>query len=77
MANIGELLYGVVGTAPNFGLRKEIELVPVLTSSKQSRKRKFNVVFVQVLKRSALYVQNLLFFIYLLGSCRLTFSRSP
>ena len=68
MANIGELPYGVLGTAPKFGLREEIEFVPVLTSSKQRRKRKFNVVFVQVVKKSPLLV------IYLLGSFRLTLS---
>ena len=64
MANIGELPYGILGTAPKFGLREEIEFVPVLTSSKQSRKRKFNVVFVQVVKKSPLLV------IYLLGLFR-------
>ena len=68
MPNIGELPYGVLGTAPKFGLREEIEFVPVLTSSKQRRKRKFNVVFVQVVKKSPLLV------IYLLGSFRLTLS---
>ena len=68
MANIGELPYGILGTAPKFGLREEIEFVPVLTSSKQSRKRKFNVVFAQVEKKSPLLV------IYLLGSFRLTLS---
>ena len=46
----------------------------VFTSSKQRRKRKFNVVLVQVIKKSALHVQNVLFFIYLLGSFCLTFS---
>ena len=74
IANIGELPYGVLATAPKFGLREEIELVRVFTSCKQRRKRKFNVVFVQVLKKSALHVQNLLFLIYLLGSFRLTLS---
>ena len=64
MANIGELPYGILGTAPKFGLREEIEFVSVLTSSKQRRKRKFNVVFVQVVKKSPLLV------IYLLGSFR-------
>ena len=73
MANVGELPYGVLGTAPKFGLREQIEFVPVFTSSKQCRKRKFNVMFAQVEKESALHVQNLLFFNYLLGSFRLTF----
>jgi len=73
MANVGELPYGVLGTAPKFGLREEIEFVPVFTSSKQCRKRKFNVVFEQDEKESAMHVQNLLFFNYLLGSFRLTF----
>ena len=72
MANIGELL----GTAPNckIGLREEIKFVPVFTSFKQRRIRKFTVVYVQVVKKSALHMQNLSFFIYLLGSFRLTFS---
>ena len=35
MANTGELPYGFLGTAPKFGLREEIEFVPVFTSSKQ------------------------------------------
>ena len=68
MANIGELPYGVYVTAPKFGLREETEFVPVFTSSKRRRKRKFTVLFVQVVKKSALDVQNLLLFIYLLGS---------
>ena len=63
MANKVELLYGVLGAAP-----KEIDFVPVFTSSKHRCKRNFTVVFVQVVKKSALDVQNLLFFIYLLGS---------
>ena len=48
VANIGELPYIVLGTAAKFGLREEIEFVPVFTSSKQPRKRKFNIVFVQL-----------------------------
>ena len=52
MENIGELPYGVLGTVPKFGLREEIEFVPLLTFSKQRRKMKFNVVFVQVVKKS-------------------------
>ena len=63
MANKVELPYRVLGTAP-----KEIDFVPVLTSSKHRCKRNFTVVFVQVVKKSALDVQNLFFFIYLLGS---------
>ena len=59
MANKGELPYGVLGTAPTFVLREEIEFVPVFKSSKQCRKRKFNVLFVQVVKKSSLHVQNL------------------
>ena len=50
MANISQLPDGDLGTAPKFGLREEIELVFVSTSSKQCRKRKFNVGFVQVFK---------------------------
>ena len=53
--------HGVLRTALKFGLREVIELVPVFTSSKQRRERKFNVAFVQILKKSALHVQNLLF----------------
>ena len=41
---------------------QQIEFVPVFTLFKQRRKRKFTVVFVQVVKKSALDVQNLLFF---------------
>ena len=33
MENIGELPYGVLGTVPKFGLREEIEFVPLLTLS--------------------------------------------
>ena len=29
MANVGELPYEVLATAPNFGLREEIEFAPV------------------------------------------------
>ena len=50
--------YGVPGTAPKLELREEIEFVPVFTSSKQRRKSKFYVVFVQVVKKSAVHVQN-------------------
>ena len=74
VANIGERPYGVLGTASKFRLREEIEFVPVFTSSKQRRKRKFNVVFVSVVKKSVLLVPNVLFFIYLSGWFRLTFS---
>ena len=66
MADIGELPKGVLRTAPKFGLREEIEFVPVFTPSKQRRKRNFTVVFLQVVKKSALDVQNS-FFIYFLG----------
>ena len=76
MANLGELPYGGLGTAAKFGLREGTEFAPVFTSSKQRRKRKFTVVYVQVVKKSALDVQNLLFFIYLLGSLSLP-SPSP
>ena len=62
-------LFGVLGTAPTFGLSEEIEFVPVFMSSKQCRKRKFfRVLFVlQVVKKSELDVQNLLFFHSLIG----------
>ena len=58
----------------SWGPHQRNEFSPVFTSSKQRRKRKFNVVFVQVVKKRALHVQNVLFFIYLLGSFCLTFS---
>ena len=67
LANIGERPYGVLGTASKFRLREEIEFAPVFTSSKQRRKRKFNVAFVQVVKKSLLHVQNVLFFDYRAG----------
>ena len=65
---IGELLYGLLGTAPKLGLREVNEFFPVFTSSKQRRKKKFTIVFLQVVKKSALDVQNFFFFICLLGS---------
>ena len=78
MACIGELPTEFWGPHPRFGLREEIELVPVFTSFKQRRKRTSNLVFAQVVrkeKRAArAKLQNLLFFIYLLGLFRLTFS---
>ena len=68
MVNIGEFLYRVLETAPKFGLREEIEFVPMyLRLGKQHRKRKFSVLFIQVVKKSALHVQNLLFFYLLIG----------
>ena len=50
-------------------ISEEIESVPVFTSSKQRRKRKFFTVqlFVQVVKKSTLDVQNLLSFLLLIG----------
>ena len=59
MANIGKLRYGVLGTDPNFGLREEIKFSYVYVLQ-QRLKKKFMVVFVQVVKRSVLDVQNLL-----------------
>ena len=67
---IGELLYGVLETAPKFGLREVIEFVPVFTSSKQRRKRKFTVVLVQVVEKSAQDVQNLWFLFTYWAHCR-------
>ena len=62
MANICELpSYGALGTAPKFGL---ICPCGYFLSSKQCRKRKFTVVFLQVVKKSTLDVYNLLFFLY-------------
>ena len=78
MACIGELPTEFWGLHPRFGLREEIELVPVFRSFKQRRKRTFNLVFVQAVrkeKRAArAKLQNLLFFIYLSGLFRSTFS---
>ena len=70
MADTGELSNGVLGTAPKFGLREVFEFVTVFTSSKQRRKRKFTVVFVHVVKKSALDVQNLLFSFPYWAHCR-------
>ena len=68
MANIGELPYGVLGTAPKFGSAKKLNLSLRLRPLKQRRKRKFfTVVFVQVVKKSVLDVQNFLFFLLLIG----------
>ena len=78
MACIGELPTEFWGPHPRFGLREEIQLFPVFTFFKQRRKRTFNLVFVRVVrkeKRAArAKLKNLLFFIYLLGLFRLTFS---
>ena len=59
LANIGELLTDE-SWRPHlrFGLLEEIEFVPVFTSPKQRRKRTFNVVLVQVVKKTALHVQS-------------------
>ena len=52
MANIGELPYGVLGTAPKFGSAKKLNLSLCLRPLKQRRKRKFfAVVFLQVVKK--------------------------
>ena len=66
MVNIGELPYGVLGTAPKFGLREEIEFVPCVyvlqtTSQKEIYGR------VRTGCKEKLDVKNVLFFIYLLG----------
>ena len=55
------------GPHPSSDSGEEIEFAPVFTSSKQGRKTKFTVVFAQVVKKSALDLQNLLSFIHLLG----------
>ena len=69
---IGELLYGLLGTAPKLGLREVNEFFPVFTSSKQRRKKKFTIVFLQVVKKSALDVQNFFFFHLLIGLIAVT-----
>ena len=51
MAYISELPTESRGPHPRFGLREEIELVPVFTSFKQRRKRTFNPVFVQFVRK--------------------------
>ena len=62
------------GPHPSSYSGKKLSL-PLCLSSKQRRKRKFNVLFVQVVTKRALQVQNLLFFNYfILGSFRLTLS---
>ena len=40
MANIGELPHRVLGTAPKFGLREEIEFVPVCLRPGQTTPQK-------------------------------------
>ena len=68
MANIGELPYGVLGTAPKFGSAKKLNLSLCLRPPNNVAKRIFfTVVFVQVVKKSPLDVQNLLFFLLLIG----------
>ena len=55
MANIGELSTGSWGPHPGSDSEKILNwFLYVFTSSRQRRKRKFNVVFVQVFKKSAL-----------------------
>ena len=62
MANIGELPNGILGTAPKFGLRETKKNCPCIYVLKtKSQKEQFNVVFVQVVKKSALHVQNFCF----------------
>ena len=51
IANIGELPYGVLGTAPNFRLREEFNFSYVYVPQ-QRHKKKFMVVFVQVVKKA-------------------------
>ena len=65
------------GPHPSSDSEKKLNLsLCVYVVAKQPRKRKFSVVFIQVVKRSELHVRNVLFFIYryLLGSFPLTFS---
>ena len=63
MANIGELPYRV----PSWDSQRKLNLsLCVYVLAKQRRKRKFSVVFIQVVKKSALRVQNFLLFFYLL-----------
>ena len=65
------------GPHPSSDSEKKLNLsLCVYVLAKQLRKRKFSVLFIQVVKKSALHVQNLLFFIYLFGSFPLTFSLS-
>ena len=65
MASIGELPYAESwGPHPNLNSEKKMNLPPVFTSFKQRRKRKFKVVFVQVVKKRALDVQNLFLFFF-------------
>ena len=65
MASIGELPYAEFwGPHPNLDSEKKMNLPPVFTSFKQRRKRKFKMVFVQVVKKRALDVQNLFLFFF-------------
>ena len=80
--NIGQLPYGVLGTAPKLGLREEIELVFCVYDLQKTSQKEFNVGFVQVLKKKRAARAKYVVFIYLLDSFRSTFSlpsppRSP
>ena len=80
MANLGVLLYGVLGRGPHpiASSDSEKKLNVSLRLRSPNNVAKGNLMstsyLVQVVRKSALHVQNLLFFIYLLGSFRLTFS---
>ena len=55
------------GPHPSSDSEEEIEFAPVFTSSKQRRKREFTLVFAQVVKKSALDLQNFVVFHLLIG----------
>ena len=69
MANIGELPYGVLGTAPKFGSAKKLNLFLCLRPPNNVAKGNFLRLcsYKLIVKKSALDVQNLLFFLLLFG----------
>ena len=70
LANIGKLSYGVLGTAPKFGSAKKLNLSVCLRPPNNVTKGNFLRLcsYKLIVKKSALDVQSLSFFIYLLGS---------
>ena len=70
MANMGELPYGVLGTAPKFGSAKKLNLSLCLRPPNNVAKGNFLRLcsYKLIVKKSALDVQNLLvFFLLLIG----------
>ena len=67
MANIGELPYGVLGTAPKFGSAKKLNLSRVYVLQTTTQNEFFYGGVRTSCKKSALDVQNFLFFLLLFG----------